>query len=88
MSNILINIKGLDSQELPKGITPLQIMHETKGISKESVICKVDGQLTDLSAELLNDCELQFMDAKSKDCLLYTSPSPRDSLSSRMPSSA
>jgi len=67
VSNIIINIKGLDSQELPKGITPLQIMHETKGISKESVICKVDGQLTDLSAELLNDCELQFMDAKSKD---------------------
>jgi len=67
VSNISINIKGLDSQELPKGITPLQIMQETKGVSGDSVICKVDGQLTDLSAELLNDCELQFMDAKSKD---------------------
>ena len=67
MSNILINIKGLDSQELPKGITPLQIMRETKGISGDSIICKVDGKLTDLSTELSNDCELQFMDAKSKD---------------------
>ena len=67
MSNILIKIKGLDSQELPKGVTPLQIMHETKGVSNDSVICKVDGKLTDLSSELINDCELQFMDAKSKD---------------------
>ena len=27
-------------------------------------------------------------DAKGKDCLLYTSPSPRDRQKSRMPSSA
>ena len=34
----------------------------------------------------LNDSPESFNDFK--DCLLYTSPSPRDSLSSRMPSSA
>ena len=67
MSNILVNIKGLNSQEFPKGVTPLQIMTDTKGVSKDSIICKVDGVLTDLSAQLSNDCELQFMDAKSKD---------------------
>ena len=30
----------------------------------------------------------QYDYAKAKDCLLYTSPSPRDGLLSRMPSSA
>ena len=39
----------------------------------------------DLSAEDL-DGLLDF--AKNKDCLLYTSPSPRDEVLSRMPSSA
>ena len=67
MSNISVNIKGLGIQNLHKGITPLQIMVDTKEVSRDSIICKVDGELTDLSAQLLNDCDLQFMDAKSKD---------------------
>ena len=67
MSNISIKIKGFDSQEFPKGITPLQIMNEIKGVPKDTIICKVDGQLTDLSSNLNKNCELQFMDAKSKD---------------------
>ena len=32
--------------------------------------------------------EIEILMASSKDCLLYTSPSPRDGLLSRMPSSA
>ena len=67
MSNILVNIKGLDSKEFPKGITPLQIMKDIKGVSKDSIICKIDGELKDLSSALKKYCELQFMDAKSKD---------------------
>ena len=67
MSNISIKIKGFDSQEFPKGITPLQIMNDIKGVPKDTIICKVDGQLTDLSSNLHKNCELQFMDAKSKD---------------------
>ena len=67
MSNILVNIKGINSQEFPKGVTPLQIMTDVKSVSKDSIICKVNGVLTDLSAQLSNDCDLQFMDAKSKD---------------------
>ena len=67
MSNISIKIKGFDSQEFPKGITPLQIMNDIKGVPKDTIICKVDGQLTDLSSNLNKNCELQFMDAKSKD---------------------
>ena len=67
MSNISVNIKGLGIQNLHKGITPFQIMVDTKEVSKDSIICKVDGELTDLSAQLLKNCDLQFMDAKSKD---------------------
>ena len=67
MSNISINIKGIGQHDFKDGVTPLEIMSETKGISSDSVICKVDGTLTDLSASLSSDCELQFMDAKSKD---------------------
>ena len=39
---------------------------------------------------LLFDGEIyiQILEGETKDCLLYTSPSPRDGLLSRMPSSA
>jgi len=67
VSNISINIKGIGQHDFKNGVTPLEIMSETKGISSDSIICKVDGVLTDLSASLSSDCELQFMDAKSKD---------------------
>lgn len=67
MSNISINIKGIGEHDFKNGVTPLEIMSETKGISSDSIICKVDGVLTDLSASLSSNCELQFMDAKSKD---------------------
>ena len=67
MKRISVNLKGLGLQDLYKGITPLQILNETKGLPKDVIICKVDGILCDLSVELKKDCELQFMDAKSKD---------------------
>jgi len=67
VSNISINIKGIGEHDFKNGVTPLEIMSEIKGISSDSIICKVDGILTDLSASLSSNCELQFMDAKSKD---------------------
>jgi len=67
VKRISVNLKGLGLQDLYKGITPLQILNETKGLPKDVIICKVDGILCDLSVELKKDCELQFMDAKSKD---------------------
>ena len=67
MSNISINIKGIGQYDFKNGVTPLEIMSETKGVSSDSIICKVDGILTDLSAPISSNCELQFMDAKSKD---------------------
>ena len=66
MKRISVNLKGLGLKELYKGITPLQILNETKDVPKDVIICKVDGILCDLSVELTKDCELQFMDAKSK----------------------
>ena len=67
MSNITVNIKGIGSHQFINGISPLQIMSETKGIPKDSIICKIDGVLVDLSTPLLSNCELKFMDAKSKE---------------------
>ena len=42
MSKISVNIKGLSLQEFSKGITPLEIINEAKGVPKDSIICKVD----------------------------------------------
>ena len=67
MSNITVNIKGIGNHEFINGISPLQIMSETEGIPKDSIICKIDGILVDLSTPLLSNCELKFMDAKSKE---------------------
>ena len=49
----------------------------------------MDRVMTDLRLELdkQHKC-LLLKDSKIKDCLLYTSPSPRDRTRSRMPSSA
>ena len=41
-----------------------------------------------LSLEILNIDDIKSLHQKYKDCLLYTSPSPRDLSTSRMPSSA
>ena len=46
-----------------------------------------DAELWQLFADGLNDAD-QDASIKSVICLLYTSPSPRDGLLSRMPSSA
>ena len=51
----------------------------------------IEGKDTGLGATVKFDFEgagCIFLDGKSNPCLLYTSPSPRDGLLSRMPSSA
>ena len=62
-----IKIKGIGFQKFSYGISPQEIMDITKGVPRESIACKVDGLLLDLSVSLTSDCELQFIDAKSKD---------------------
>ena len=48
------------------------------GLAKATVAGKINGKLVDASETITEDCN----------CLLYTSPSPRDLYRSRMPSSA
>ena len=67
MTNISINIVGIGTETYPSGITPLEILSSAKGISKDTLICKVDKVLTDLSASLTSDATVQFLDGKSKD---------------------
>ena len=67
MTNISINVVGVGTETYPSGTTPLQILSSTKGASKETIICKVDKVLTDLSVQLDSDCTVQFLDGKSKD---------------------
>ena len=47
-----------------------------------------NGQIVRLGAENMNGEPFVVFDAKLTGCLLYTSPSPRDLSTSRMPSSA
>ena len=48
---------------------------------------KLDNSLIKLIKQRTNLVN-QVLKLKDKNCLLYTSPSPRDTMSSRMPSSA
>ena len=52
---------------------------------RKPVIAKVHGAAFAAGCQLVASCDLAY---STKDCLLYTSPSPRDSDTSRMPSSA
>ena len=67
MSDILINIKGIGEHSFRSGITPLEIKNEVKGIQKNAIICKINDSLVDLSSELSKNCEIQFLDAQSKE---------------------
>ena len=67
MKNISINIVGIGTESYPSGTTPLEILSSTKGIPKDTIICKVDDILTDLSAPINSDVTLKFLDGKSKD---------------------
>ena len=71
----------LDGKALAK-----QIQAETK----ESVSKFVSQQQVTptLAAVLVGDDPASQVYVRNKDCLLYTSPSPRDQRGSRMPSSA
>ena len=67
MKNISINIVGIGKESYPSGTTPLEILSSTKGIAKDTIICKVDDILTDLSAPLTSDATVKFLDGKSRD---------------------
>ena len=67
MKNISINVVGFGTEQYPTGTTPLELLSSIKGVSNDTLICKVDKVLMDLSVKLENDCTVQFLDGKSKD---------------------
>ena len=70
------------------GAKGINILAAAMSIDRDSaaatLMLRVDG---DVSPETLEDCA-EALKAEAYNCLLYTSPSPRDGLLSRMPSSA
>ena len=58
----------------------------------DNILATIQNELFDLGAELsipINNENMEMLErTKITDCLLYTSPSPRDAHESRMPSSA
>ena len=67
MKNISINVVGFGTEQYPTGTTPLDLLSSIKGVSNDTLICKVDKVLMDLSVKLENDCTVLFLDGKSKD---------------------
>ena len=61
----------------------------SKVLSKEWLyVCHVDTISKPLSFHTVEISKFNILIVRDKDCLLYTSPSPRDPSISRMPSSA
>ena len=67
--------------------TEVEILQQTLG-SASNITGKLAELNTTLNAFDSDVLTLKQAQTKFKDCLLYTSPSPRDGLLSRMPSSA
>ena len=68
------------------GKTICMIMDAVKQLEDYGTVVVVAPRI--LLAEQLSHEFMEIIDEKYNDCLLYTSPSPRDGLLSRMPSSA
>eukprot|EP00826_Nyctotherus_ovalis_P045137 TRINITY_DN4954_c0_g1_i5.p1 TRINITY_DN4954_c0_g1~~TRINITY_DN4954_c0_g1_i5.p1 ORF type:complete len:216 (-),score=37.63 TRINITY_DN4954_c0_g1_i5:15-662(-) len=74
-----------DCEKFSDGLTKQGLIYLISGYQSEIMNMLRDYELTDKSTEeYINDKRL----FESCTCLLYTSPSPRDSCASRMPSSA
>ena len=89
-----VSNKNAQDNIQPKGNKkPLQVLHISKKDSQE-VNNEQNNSLEDIKKEniaikpqIIKDNSVKEIE-DSIDCLLYTSPSPRDGLLSRMPSSA
>ena len=63
---------------------------EQPRLNEEQIAMTIQQFETDMKAkqEAMQSAQQEMLSAQSADCLLYTSPSPRDRTRSRMPSSA
>ena len=70
-------------------ITPIRSVKHTLAELDKTRMALEEAQLKMMKKDIeLRQKEKQLADGDFKDCLLYTSPSPRDRQKSRMPSSA
>ena len=69
------------------GFIGSNFLHQAVNCFSEKIIC-VDNLSYASDYEQIKDLPIEFCNANIIDCLLYTSPSPRDRTRSRMPSSA
>ena len=76
---------GNNPVAIPAGVT---VKVDNGLISVEGKLGKLTQEFSDVTVKIEGDEVLVTRPSDSKDCLLYTSPSPRDQRGSRMPSSA
>ena len=71
---------------MKKYVILIPIYNDRESLTKliENINSEIEGSNSDISIIVVNDASSQQI----IDCLLYTSPSPRDVEESRMPSSA
>ena len=90
LSRPLFRQMGGPAQPMPQDMAPPQMdpeMARQAGVlEKAEMEARAAGE--QLGAEYAQNMMAGIDGAQSTDCLLYTSPSPRDGLLSRMPSSA
>ena len=84
-------------REYPDGVTGTDVAESIGSrLAKAAVAIKIDGESRDLLRPIESDGAIEIVTENTEagrhimrhSCLLYTSPSPRDGLLSRMPSSA
>ena len=84
---------GSDHSIKTQSMTTASTMDTDKSVDEAIRIIQAGGKLVRFTAPNINEAKnllniKNALVAKGYDCLLYTSPSPRDSRVSRMPSSA
>ena len=79
---VVLFMGGFNSNKITKSVLPKEVTQKC-GILTRKMIKSKDEQIEELTRE-----NTQLKNKLKKYCLLYTSPSPRDLSTSRMPSSA
>ena len=73
----------------PSGQVDISQLGEIPEVPSDEDVSRLEGKFLELFSDVFCETELQPMNCDPYEiCLLYTSPSPRDRIASRMPSSA
>ena len=84
----MINITFPDGnvREYEAGATAMDIAKSiSEGLARNVLSARINGEVWDAHRPIADDSKIELL---TWNCLLYTSPSPRDRTRSRMPSSA